>query len=93
MTTPPTPDHPDDRPSSRPAEVAAQLDTVTADLHREFGARLPAETIREAVDGAYDELAANATINQHLPVLATRQARRRLTALASPTQPTGGGTR
>ncbi len=67
----------------RPADVVALLDTAATDLAREFDGAVEPGTVRRVVVDAYDELAAEATIAHHLPVLATRSARRRLAALTT----------
>ncbi|MGW5051459.1 three-helix bundle dimerization domain-containing protein [Actinokineospora sp. NPDC004072] len=68
---------------ARPAEVVALLDTAATELAREFDGAVEPDTVRQVVAHAYDELAAEATIAHHLPVLATRNARRRLAALTT----------
>ncbi len=68
---------------TRPAEVVALLDTAATELAREFDGAVEPGTVRRVVVDAYDELAAEATITHHLPVLATRNARRRLAALTT----------
>ena len=67
----------------RPADVVVLLDTAATDLAREFDGAVEPGIVRRGVADAYDELAAEATIAHHLPVLATRNARRRLAALTT----------
>ena len=89
MTSPsqvPPTDSPSTRhtePGTRPAEVVALLDTAATELAREFDGAVEPDTVRRVVAHAYDELAAEATIAHHLPVLATRNARRRLADLTT----------
>ncbi|EWM19045.1 three-helix bundle dimerization domain-containing protein [Kutzneria sp. 744] len=62
-------------------EVLHQLDRVAAELADKFHGVFGPETVKRYVQETYDLLAADATIAVHLPVLAARFARERLTDL------------
>jgi arsenate reductase len=58
------------------------LEGVSEDLARRFHGVYSRETVHRCVHESYDQLAATATVQIHLPVLAGRIARDRLTATA-----------
>lgn len=60
----------------------AALTAAAGRLRDEFGGVLHADTIAAFLRHSYDELAGRARYPQHLPLLAERFARQRLTALA-----------
>jgi hypothetical protein len=93
MTSLPEQPSTDRNPTSeqqRPDEAAALIDQASTELSDDFGDRLPTEVIRQAVADAYDRLAANAKIHDHLGVLTIRQARRHLMTLTTTGAPDGG---
>lgn len=58
------------------------LHIAAADLQRDFSEVFGVETIERVLNSCYDQLAAQATVPNFLPLFAERLARQRLYALA-----------
>ncbi|MBL1076315.1 hypothetical protein JK358_18105 [Nocardia sp. 2] len=65
-----------------PLDARTALRAAAARLTEEFGDRIPSGTVDSLVRAAYDRVASQATVEVFLPLLAERDARRRLQSRA-----------